>query len=183
MWRWRRPGQLSEAKTQGAEAGWAWGPADAVIAAGGLVLVVAACVPIGYYFHSQARTADHQIQESIGRFRALQTTLERVEARKADLSRLRREVNRYVAEVETRPIVPWSTVVAELSRRRPEGLWTTRISGNGPQFRAKVSAMAPELVNDYARQLRESPYVEFAALPVGDAPGASAQVVGRLMGE
>lgn len=183
MWRWKRPGQSSEANSPGAVAPWTWGPADAVIAAGGLALVVAASVPIGYHFHTQARAADHELQESIGRFRALQATLERVEGRKTDLARLRREVNRYVADVETRPIVPWSTVVAELSRRRPDGLWTTRISGNGPQFRATVSAMVPDLVNQYARQLRESPYVEFAALPVGDAPGAGAQVVGRLMGE
>lgn len=182
MWRRKRPGQSSEATFPG-RTEWTWGPADAALAAGGLALSVAVCVPLGYHFHSQAREVEQKAQGAASRSRALRLTLERVESRKTDLARLRREVNRYVADVETRPIVPWGTVVAELSRRRPEGLWTTRISGSGPQFRAQVSAMSPELVEHYARSLRESPYVEFAALPVGEGHESSAQVVGRLMGE
>jgi hypothetical protein len=161
---------------------WVWGPVDAVIASGLLALTVAVCVPLGYHFHAQAREIDRQVEDSNFRLHGLRSSLEHVEARRTDLSRLRREVNRYVADVETRPIVPWTTLIGELSRRRPEGLWTTRITGSGPQFRAQVAAMSPSLVSNYAQQLRESPYVEFAALPSGDAPG-SAQIVGRVMGE
>lgn len=180
MWRFgTRPRQSGAAQPAPA---WVWGPADAVIASGLLALTVAVCVPLGYHFHSRAAELDKRIEETSFRLHALRTTLERVEARRTDLSRLRREVNRYVADVETRPLVPWTTVVGELSRRRPEGLWTTRITGNGAQFRAQVSAMTPDLVGAYARHLRESPYVEFAALPAGDAPNGS-QVVGRMMGE
>jgi hypothetical protein len=182
MWRWKRAGQSSGAKTPDAPE-WTWSTSDSALAAGLLALTVAVCVPVGYYFHSNARAMDRQVEETQGRVRMLRTTLEYVENRKTDLARLRREVNRYVADVETRPMVPWSTVVAELSRRRPDGLWTTRIWGSGPQFRAQVAAMSPDLVGQYARQLRESPYVEFAALPAGDAPATGAQVVGRMMGE
>lgn len=182
MWRSKRPGQSSGASSP-SHSEWSWGPADAAIAAGGLALVVAVCLPLGYHFHSQARTLEQQVEETVSRCRTLRMTLDRVESRKTDLARLRREVNRYVADVETRPIVPWGTVVGELSRRRPEGLWTTRITGNGPQFRAQVAGYSPELVQSYAQRLRESPYIEFAALPAGEAPASGGQVVGRLMGE
>lgn len=180
MWRFGTRPRQSEAPRPAPA--WTWGPADALIASGLLALTVAVCVPLGYHFHSRTRELDRRVEETSFRLHALRATLERVEARRTDLSRLRREVNRYVADVETRPLVPWTTVIGELSRRRPEGLWTTRITGSGAQFRAQVSAMTPELVDTYARQLRESPYVEFAALPAGDA-SSRGQVVGRMMGE
>lgn len=178
---WRRVSRPQSEAAPAAE--WAWGPADALIAAGLVALTIAVCLPLSFRLHSRARDLDRQIQESHARMAQIRATLEHVEGRRDDLARLRREVNRYAADVEARPIIPWSTVVSELALRRPGGLRTTRLSGNGSQFRAQLSAAVPELIPAYARLLRESPYVDFAALPTGDTPGHSGQVVGRLMGE
>jgi hypothetical protein len=46
-----------------------------------------------------------------------------------------------------------------------------------------VAAERPELVTQFTQSLRESPYVDFAALPAGVAPSTQSQVVGRLRGE
>jgi hypothetical protein len=181
MWRHSRP--QTEAKPRAVSAEWTWGPADALIAALLVAATVAVCVPVSFRLHTRARDLDREVQEAHGRMAQLRATLEHVEGRRDELARLRREVNRYVADVEARPIIPWSTVVTELSQRRPGGLRTTRISGNGPQFRAQLTAAVPELIPAYARALRESPFVDFATLPTGETPGHSGQVVGRLMGE
>jgi hypothetical protein len=184
MWRpGKRPAQ-SEATPAGKRpASWTWGPADAAIAAGLAVVAMAICLPVSFHFHARSTELEKELDAARARARSIRVTLDHVESRRVDLSRLRREVNRYVAEVEARPIVAWTTVVGELSRRRPDGLWTSRVSGSGPRFRAQVSAATPELAGIYARQLRESPYVDFAALPAGEGPSVSTQVVGRLMGE
>lgn len=148
-----------------------------------IVLGLSISVPVALHFRQEVRRLDQARVASMSRTRQLRMTLERGQARNAALTQFRREVNRYVADVEARPMIPWTTLVGELSRRRPKGVWTTRISGNGPHFRAQVAAERPELVTLYTQSLRQSPYVDFAALPAGTAPAAQAQVVGRLRGE
>lgn len=180
---WRRVSRPQSGAAGLAAAEWTWGPTDALIAAVLVALTVAVCVPLSFRLHTRARDLDRQIQASHARMAQMRATLEHVENRRDDLARLRREVNRYAADVEARPIIPWGTVIGELSVRRPGGLRTTRLSGNGAQFRAQLAAAVPELIPAYARALRESPYVDFAAMPTGEMPGHSGQVVGRLMGE
>lgn len=159
------------------------GAADLPIAAGVVVFALSLSIPVALHFRQEIRTLDQTRQTSMSRTRQLRIALERGQTRNAALTQFRREVNRYVADVESRPRIPWTTFVGELSRRRPKGVWTTRISGNGPHFRAQIAAERPELVTLYTQSLRESPYVDFAALPAGTAPAAQAQVVGRLRGE
>ncbi|MCC2672900.1 MAG: hypothetical protein K0Q72_5372 [Armatimonadetes bacterium] len=173
------PGTVSEVAPQ---AGW-FGPVDAAIAAGCVMLALTVSVPVALHFRKEARQLDHARTESMSRTRQLRSTLDRSEARHVALTQFRREVSRYVSEVEAKPMVPWTTVVGELSRRRPAGVWTTRLSGSGPHFRAQVAAERPELVTQFTQSLRESPYVDFAALPAGVAPATQSQVVGRLRGE
>jgi hypothetical protein len=155
-----------------------------------LIATVAVCVPVAWSLHGQAQGLDRQRAQSSGRFRQFQATIEHLEGRKAEMARMRREVNRYVADVESRPIVPWTTGIAELSRRRPEGVWTVSLSGNGSSFRAQVAADRPDLLASYTQQLRDSPYVEYVSAPPAPAgtPAApqtrvAAQISGRWMGE
>jgi hypothetical protein len=177
----RKPDEPQPVSVEGAS--WSFGPVDAAIAAGSLTLALAVCAPVAFHFRSEARQLDRARMNSLQRTRMHRVTLERNQSRREALTQFRREVNRYVAEVEARPMVAWTTVVGELSRRRPNGLWTTRLSGNGPHFRAYVAAERPDLVSLYTQSLRQSPYVDFAALPAGAAPSTQAQVVGRLRGE
>lgn len=184
MNRWalnRKP--VNEAQPATSAPGWTFGPADAAIAAGLLGLTVAVCMPVAMHFREQAKQFDRQREEALDRSRLVKATLEHVESRRIAHTQIRRAVDRYVAEVQARPIVPWSTVVGELSRRRPGGVWAMRLSGDGPRFRAEVATPQPALVESYAQSLRESPYVDFATLPVGAAPGQTRQVVGRMTGE
>ena len=160
-----------------------FGPADAGIAAVSVILALSVTVPVALHYRKEVQRLDRSRADSMSRTRQLRFTLDRSEARHAALTQFRREVSRYVSEVEARPMVPWTTVVGELSRRRPAGVWTTRLSGNGPHFRAQVAAERPELVTQFTQSLRESPYVDFAALPAGVAPATQSQVVGRLRGE
>lgn len=162
---------------------WRWGPADTALSAGLLALVVAGCLPLAWHLHGEARAVDQERTDSLNRVRGLNVTLKYVQARRTALGRLRRAVDRYVADVEARPVVPWTTVVTELSAQRPAGLWATRLSGEGPRFSAEVAAERPELVTLYAERLRQSRYVEFAALPPGAPPRSRGRVVGRMMGE
>lgn len=159
------------------------GPADLAMAAGMIALALSMSIPAALHFRQEVRRLDQARMASMSRTRQLRMTLERGQSRNTALTQFRREVNRYVADVEARPLVPWTTLVGELSRRRPKGVWTTRISGNGPHFRAQIAAERPELVTLYTQSLRQSPYVDFAALPAGTAPAAQAQVVGRMRGE
>lgn len=184
MKRWalnRKP--ANEPQAAAPATGWIFGPADAAISAGLLVLTVAVCMPVALHFREQAKQFDRQREEALDRSRRVKATLEHVESRRVAHTQLRRAVDRYVAEVQSRPIVPWATVVGELSRRRPGGVWAVRLSGDGPRFRAEVATPQANLVETYAQSLRESPYVDFATLPVGAAPGQARQVVGRMTGE
>ncbi len=166
-----------------ATGGWVFGPVDAAISAGMLILTVAVCVPVALSFREQAKAYDRQREDALDRSRQIKATLEFVESRRTAHTQLRRAADRYVAEVQARPIVPWATVVGEMSRRRPGGLWAVRMSGDGPRFRVEVSAQQPQLVSTYAQSLRESPYVDFAALPTGVQPTQARQVVGRMTGD
>lgn len=162
---------------------WSFGPADMAISSGVLAAVLAVCIPWGVSLHREVRSLDAQLQESGQRSRQLRSTLNFVEGRRVTLNQFRREVDRYMAEVEARPVVPWTTVIGELSRLRPKGLWTTRLTGEGPRFTAHVAAERSDLVDRYTQTLRQSPYVDFAALPAGETASPSTQVVGRLRGE
>ena len=193
MKRWKSrtgpPADQSAAQAAGALAapddakGWTFGAADLGIAAGLLSLTLSICFPAALYLRKEARAVEVQQQTSLQRSRAMKAELAHLDLRRAAQAQLRRELIHYVADVEGKPMVPWSTAVGELSRRRPHGVWTTRISGNGPHFRAQVSAERPELVGVYTQSLRQSPYLDFAALPAGTVPSTHTQVVGRLTGE
>jgi len=162
---------------------WTLGPIDLAIAAGLLAVTLGVAAPIAHRYHQEAMALEREAGESVARYRMLQRTLEHVQQQRGRLTQLRRAVDRYVSDVEARPIVPWTTVMGELSRRRPRGLWTTRISGEGPRFTTQVTAERPELVQQYAEQLRESPYMEFAALPTGEVQSTRARLIGRAQGE
>jgi hypothetical protein len=163
--------------------GWSFGAVDAAMAAVSLTVALAACAPFAIHLRKEVRKLDSARIESMQRTRMHRLSVQRNESRREALTQFRREVNRYVAEVEARPMIPWTTVVGELSRRRPQGLWTTRLSGNGQHFRAQVATHRTELVPVYTQSLRESPYFEFATLPAGMVPANRTQVVGRVRGE
>lgn len=163
--------------------GWTFGAADLGIAAGLLSVTLAICFPTALYLRKEAHAVEVQQQASLQRTRLMKAELAHLDLRRAAQAQLRRELTHYVADVEGKPMVPWSTAVGEISRRRPHGVWTTRISGNGPHFRAQVAAERPELVGVYTQSLRQSPYLDFAALPAGTVPSTHTQVVGRLTGE
>ena len=163
--------------------GWSFGPVDAAIAVGTLALAVGLCLPMAWHFRQETQRLDRERLEGHARVRQLDTTLKRLKTRRAALARLRRAVERYTAEVEARPMVPWSAVMTELSVQRPNGLWTTRLAGDGPRFTIDVVAERPDLVTLYAERLRQSQFVDFAALPAGAAPATRSRLVGRVAGE
>ncbi len=163
---------------------WNFGPVDLAISGVLLALVAGVCIPTALHYRQEANRMDQQRAELTSRCRQLGTTLRFVESRRAALSQFRRSVDRYVADVESRPIVPWVTTIGEMSRRRPYGVSARRMSGDGPRIRIDVAAASPDLVQAYAQSLRESPYLDFAALPAGAAPSAAGgQIIGRLAGE
>jgi hypothetical protein len=176
----RYPDPVSE--TSG-RAPWTWRPADTLIAACLFFVAVGISLPVAAHFHLQAAGCDRERERSLAVTRSVDATIEHLEGRQADMALLRREANRYVAEVEARPIVPWTTLMTEVSTRRPAGVWLRRLSGSGPHFRAQVAALRPELPGAFALQLRESPYLEFAGLPADGLPGSSTRVVGKALGE
>jgi hypothetical protein len=170
---------------------------DVAFATGMFVVAMGMCVPTAARLHQEARALEHQRVEMADRCQQVRLLLYRVQAKQAAVRELHRAVDRYVADVEAKPIVPWSTAVGELSRRRPNGLRTLRITGNGPRFQAYVSAARPELISLYTESLQESPYVQDVSGPFSrpEEPGAQPgsgpagtdatqmTVVGQLMGE
>ena len=184
--------ERSETTTAGTAApsggAWTFGPADMAIAAGLMVLTLAACVPGALRFREEARRCDAQRVAAAERCRELQASIAEFSSRQMAAEHVRSVVERYTSDVASRRIVPWDTVVGELSRRRPEGVWTTRLSANGSRFTAEIRSRRPELVSAYLRKLSESPYVEFVQQPAPAGPAqpqavASATIVGRLVGE
>ena len=126
--------------------------------------------------------------QSRQRYRGLAAAARFSEERRRAMARFRLEVDRYVQDVQSRPIVPWTTVVTEISQRRPQGVWITRVSGNGPRFRAQLAAQNPALIGDYLTRLQDSPCVDFAGRPgatMATTPGStgSTQILGRVTGE
>jgi hypothetical protein len=163
--------------------GWTFGSADLGISAALFALSVAVCLPLALHFRAQSCAWEERTDESTVRTTALRSAIAHLDSRRAAMVQFRHELTKYVAEVEAKPIVPWTTEVAEMSRHRPRGLWTVRLSGSGPHFRARVAAERADLVTQYAQSLRQSPYMDFAALPAGAAPATHSQLVGRLVGE
>lgn len=161
----------------------AWKPAqaDIAIAASFLTLTLAVGIPVALRFHQEGETLDRETAMSLGRTKMLMATERRVQARRLALTELRHAADRYVADVEARPVVAWTTALGELSRRRPPGVWATRLSGDGPRFSALVRTEHPDLVAAYTQYLRESPYVDFAA--ADRASSGTVRVAGRLLGE
>jgi hypothetical protein len=154
--------------------------ADAAIAAGLLAATLAVCLPTAIRFRADARNAERRMVASRERIAEVRSEIHQVETRRAMASEQRRAVNRYLAEVDARPMTPWTTGVAELCRARPNGLWTVQMRGNGPRFQAIVQAARPDLVGTYAQRIAKSPRAEFAARP---GAGSGLQVVGRWKGE
>ena len=163
--------------------GWAFGTADIGITCALFAAAVAICLPLALHFRQESHDWEARAQESTERTVSVRASILHLENRRVALSQFRRELTRYVKEAENKPIVPWTTAVSEISRHRPRGLWTVRLSGNGPHFRAQVAAERADLVTEYAQSLRQSPYMDFAALPAGAAPASRSQLVGRLVGE
>jgi hypothetical protein len=165
------------------ERGWVFGTLDGIILAGTLTLSLTGCLLGAMHLRSQTRAVDAERALVLRRTVALRQTLRHAQARRLAVSQLRRAVNRYSADVGARPIVPWTTVMGELSRQRPQGLWTVRITGEGPRFKAQVAAGDSGLIRTYAQRLRVSPYFEYAAIPAGGSGGSAPLVEGRLTGE
>lgn len=183
-WRHNRKPDPSEAPATPATAGSGLTLVDGAIGATLLAVTLTVCVPVAMRLRGEVRELDAERDRALRHSRSLRTAIQHLETRRVTLNRLRKVVDRYVTDVQAKPIVPWTTAVGELSRRRPAGVWTTRLAGDGPRFRAYVSAAQPELVSTYTQSLRQSSYVDFASGDTAAAPAAgSAQVVGRLMGE
>jgi len=162
---------------------WTFGPVDAAIALGMLAATLLVCVPVALHLRQEANQLEREQMALHSRAKILKSTLSHLETRQAALLQLQRAVNRYLANVEVRPVVPWTTVVSELSQRRPGGVWTTQISGEGPRFQAQVRLARPDLAATYVERLRQSPYVEFATVaPAGGAAGGTV-VSGRMTGD
>lgn len=163
--------------------GWRFTPTDGAIAACSLTVALAVSLCMALHLRAETRLVDSARAEALQRCGDLRQMLRHLELSRQALARLRRAANHYTAEVEARPIVPWTTVFNEVSRLRPRGVWAMRLTGDGPRFKVVVRAQRPDLVTAYAQQLRESPYVEFTALPAGSPAVGTGEVVGRLMGE
>ena len=164
--------------------GWTFGPADAAIAAGMLVLSLGVSIPVAVRLNAASREVDQSSYACMNRIRMMNTTARFTEARREAVSAFRMEAKRYVDEVQAKPMVPWTAVASEFSRALPDGVWITKISADGPRFQVQLSAVSPELASDYLSALQQSPVVEFAAQPTGGIPtGNTYQVVGRLAGE
>ncbi len=182
-WSARRSGEAPSAAPAAQSGSWSLSPVDGAIAA--CILAVTGCVSVqaALHFHRQVVQLDQERQAALSRMQTMRTTLKQLETHRLALAQLRRDVDRYMSDVTARPIVAWSTEMAELSRRRPKGVWTTEISGDGPRFRMQVTAATPALAQSYAQSLRESPYIDFAVLPVGESTSAHTQVSGRWTGD
>lgn len=166
------------------QAGWTFGPADAAIAAGMLVLALGISIPVAVRLNAASREVDHAATASINRTRILNATARFTETRREAVAAFRREAKRYAEEAQSRQRVPWTAVATEFSQARPEGVWITKLSADGPRFQIQLSATSPELATDYLAALQQSPVVEFATHPTGAIPtGNTYQVVGRLAGE
>ena len=154
--------------------------ADAVIAPALLAVTLAICMPIAMRFRVEAQKMDQATLASRERCGKTRMKIQHVEEQRALVSEQRQAATRYLAEIDSRPVTPWSAAVGELCRNRPRGLWAVRLRGNGPRFQAVVQAARPDLVAAYVRKLSKSQRAEFAERP-GDAE--SLQVVGRWRGE
>ncbi len=166
------------------QSGWTFGPADAAIAAGLLVLALGISIPVAVRLNAASREMDQVSSACNTRIRIMNATARFTESRRQAVAAFRMEAKRYVEEVQAKPLMPWTAVATELSRARPEGVWITNLSANGARFQVQVAAVKPELAADYLAALQQSPVVEFATLPSGPAAsGNTYQVVGRLAGE
>lgn len=163
--------------------GWVPGALDAALLAALLFATLAVALPIAAGMRRQVRLYDAAREESLRAIRIRRATLEHVESRRASYSRLRRAVDRYTAEVEARPIVPWASVVRELADRRPPGLWLQRVNGDGPRFRVQARMVDPVLGSTYAQNLRASSFVEFVSGPAPSGQPGEMLVSGRFVGE
>ena len=164
--------------------GWTFGPADAAIAAGLLALTLGISIPVAVRLNAATREVDHASAAAGTRIRVMHATSRFTEARREAVTSFRKEAKRYVEEVQSKRMVPWTAVATEISQSRPDGVWITNLSADGPRFRIQLAATKPELAAEYLAALQQSPVVEFAAQPAGAVPtGNTYQVVGRLAGE
>jgi hypothetical protein len=179
------PVTATETEENGApQGGWTFGPADAAIAAGLLVLSLGISIPVAVRLNLASREMDHAASTSINRTRILTHTARFTESRREAVSAFRTEAKRYAEEVQSKRSVPWTAVATEFSRARHDGVWINKLSADGARFQIQLSAVSPDLATDYLAALQQSPVVEFATHPTGAIPtGNTYQVVGRLAGE
>lgn len=162
---------------------WTPGALDAALLAAALFATLAIAMPIAAGLRRQVRDYDRARETSLATIRLRRATLEHVESRRAAYSRLRRAVDRYTADVEARPILPWGSQVRELADRRPEGLWVHRISGEGPRFRLVCRMRDPVQASVYAQNLRTSSFIEFIGGPTPTGTPGEMVITGRFSGE
>ena len=158
-------------------------PPDLLLGMLSLTLALAILLPISIHYRRQAVTLERQRLLMMDSMRREQRLLEHIDTRRQTLTLFRRTVRHYVADVESRPIVPWTTAISEVSRARPGGVWTTLISGDGPRFKAIVKAQRRDLAAEYSQRLAQSPYVEYVSAPAAEDNGATSRLFGRLAGE
>ncbi len=180
-----RPGSAALEPAGTGEAGNpGFGLADAAFAGLMVTLVLGISVPWATQLRQEAVREDQERAQVISNCRQLNATLRFLSERRQATLRLRRAVGRLTAEVDARPRVVSADAVGELSRRKPAGVRATALRGDGPRFRAVLTAQRPELLDAYVRGLGTSPFVEFAGVaPTARADSANVQVVGRLRGE
>ena len=160
-------------------------PPDLSLGVLSFTVALAITLPFALSYRRQATELDRLRMADLSQLRQKQRLADRLETRRRTLSRFRSTVNHYVADATSRPIVPWTTAVAEVSRARPGGLWTVLIAGEGPRFKAVVKSRRSDLIATYTQRLARSPYIEYASAADAGPPAAGApiQLFGRFSGE
>lgn len=156
---------------------------DLILGAMSLTLALAISLPIALRYRGAATKLEHERLASLTLMGQKHKMADRLQTRRRTLNRFRRTVTRYVADVESRPIVPWTTAVSEMSRARPGGVWTTLIAGDGPRFKAIIKTHRSDLMGEYVQRLAQSPYVEYVSAPVVGDVQAQSRIFGRFSGE
>ncbi len=154
-----------------------YGTVDIALAGLALALTLAVCIPASIGLQQQARSVEvktEAVREEIG---DLKLAVAEFHTRRQMAGAGERGAERYVAMVEARAGVPWSTAVSEISRQRPGGVWAQWMTCDGGKFKMGLAAKDPTLVKSYLARLGQSPMVEYVSRLDG---GDSVQIYGRF---
>lgn len=158
-------------------------PLDVCLLMGIVAFAIGGAMPLAVHFREHSRELDRELAASLTRNRQLEATLGHLQARRSNYASLRQAARHYESAIEARTSVPWMTIVRELSEKRPGGVAAVRLAGSGSRFDVEVQASRADLVPLYVDRLRQSPHVDFAALPPGAPAGSRARITGRIAGE